>query len=132
MRDLAGHISNLSDPGPAQQVKRRLCEMKVSPRPLGVSLVISGSDNPFRYLLAPLAASIAAGNVTIVATTTDYDRRVISILSPAFTEYLDQDCNFLVPNFEPSQLIIADVDQITIIGTYTPSRFSSWTSLTLS
>jgi acyl-CoA reductase-like NAD-dependent aldehyde dehydrogenase len=109
----------VSDSQPVRQVKSlHLGEVQISSRPVGVNLIISGSDNPFRFLLAPLAASIAAGNVTILAAAASHDSRFISLLSRVWTRYLDQDCVFLVPDFQPSEVKVDEVDLITIYGMF--------------
>lgn len=117
VRELNGHISHLSSLKPNQEpVKSGRGENRVSYLPIGVNLVISESKNRFRSLFLPLAASIAAGNVTVIATIAGNDGDFISLFSHLWNKYLDGDCNFFVPNFRLSELDLKDVDLVSIYG----------------
>lgn len=115
MHELNGHISCLTSLNKKPVVSQR-GETRVSYLPIGVNLIISESENRFRSLLLPLAASIAAGNVTIIATITGNDNGFIDLLSCLWNRYLDQDCNFFVPNFQLSELNPQEVNLISIYG----------------
>ena len=117
MRDLHCHISNVDTSQQKRQVKSsQLGDVEILQQPIGVNLIISGPENPFRFLLAPLAASIASGNVTILAATAGHDQRFVSLLSRVWTKYLDRDCNFFVPTFHTSEVVAKEVDLVIIYG----------------
>jgi acyl-CoA reductase-like NAD-dependent aldehyde dehydrogenase len=116
--DINQHISNVRGASNGSRNKStHLGELQVTDQPAGVSLILTGLDNPIRYMVAPLAASIAAGNVTILATAAGKQDRLISLLLRQWSTYLDRDCIFLVPEFEITELETDSVDIITIFGT---------------
>lgn len=67
--------------------------------------------------MLPLAASIAAGNITVIATIAGDDNEFIDFLSHIWDKYLDRDCNFFVPYFQLAELDPEEVDLISIYGT---------------
>lgn len=66
-------------------------------------------------MLAPLVASIAARNVTIVVAAEGEDDIFLSFLSQVWPKYLDADCNLLVKSFQDCQEI-KDVEMISVYG----------------
>jgi acyl-CoA reductase-like NAD-dependent aldehyde dehydrogenase len=120
VKELDIHISNVGVPQQKRHVESsQVGEAEIFDRPVGVSLIISGAENPFRFMLAPLAASIAAGNVTILAANaaTGPNQQFLSLLSRVWNKYLDRDNNLLVTTFEISDVIADQVDLVTIYGT---------------
>lgn len=117
IHELNSHISYLTSLKFSQKlVKLHRGESKVSYLPTGVNLIVSEPGNRFRSLLLPLAASIAAGNVTIIATIAGSDEEFVDLLSRLWNKYLDQDCNFFVPNLRLSELDPRTVDLVSIFG----------------
>ncbi|KAH7133858.1 hypothetical protein EDB81DRAFT_805214 [Dactylonectria macrodidyma] len=75
-------------------------------------------------MLGSLAASIAAGNVTILATTISSNDPLLSVLSREWAQYLDRDCNFLVPSFDLSEFDQGMVNQVVIYDGF-PQSYQS-------
>lgn len=69
MEDIGALILSLEAPTTPAIGKSHFGTFTTSLRPRGVSLILSTSKNPLRFVLAPLAASIAARNVVILGTT---------------------------------------------------------------
>lgn len=88
-------------------------------RPVGVHVIIGSLVNPFRYVLAPLAASIASRNITIVALEAGKENPLLSLLAREWPKYLGVDCNLLVGSLDVSQAI-GVVDMISIYGKHMP------------
>ncbi|KAM0205493.1 hypothetical protein ACHAQI_009053 [Fusarium lateritium] len=115
--DISQHISLVSQPGSALSTEFSFIgKFDVVYRPVGRNLIIIGNVNPLRWIFGPLAASLAAGNVTIIATTTQ-NKALVSLLSREWHRYLDRDSVFLTTSFETSELDLDDVDRATIYDT---------------
>ncbi|KAJ9617554.1 hypothetical protein H2204_013685 [Knufia peltigerae] len=69
VEDIGALILSLEAPTTPAIGKSHFGTFTTSLRPRGVSLILSTSKNPLRFVLAPLAASIAARNVVILGTT---------------------------------------------------------------
>jgi hypothetical protein len=82
-----------------------------------VSLIHSNSKNLIRHALAPLAASIAANNVVILATAAGHNHALIACLIKEWTRYLSPDSAFLVPGVSPTDIQVNGLDHIVILGT---------------
>ncbi|KAL6704972.1 hypothetical protein ACN47E_007375 [Coniothyrium glycines] len=80
----------------------------------GVSLIILGQKNFLRTACAALAASIAAGNPTVLATRAGSDDRLVSLMLSLLPRYMDSDCIALVPDFDAADLNFANADLVTI------------------
>jgi hypothetical protein len=87
-------------------------------RPQGVTLniVSATSENLIRFSFGPLAASITAGNVVILALSLPKDHSFVSCLESGWRKYLDPDSIFFVPSFEPTEVNPESLDQISIFG----------------
>ena len=91
--------------------------LKTSLQPLGVSLILSTSQNPLRFAFSPLAASIAARNAAILATTRP--DRLFELFQREVSKYMD---TFIVQvtSARPSDVKAEDLDHILIIGAFLP------------
>ncbi|KAJ4247099.1 hypothetical protein NW762_013237 [Fusarium torreyae] len=110
------HISQLDQEGHAESTKvSSLDGLEVTYRPVGRTVILAGNVSPLRWVLGPLAASLAAGNVTIVCLGSP-NERFASLLSREWTRYLDQDSVFLSTSFDLEKLDLDRVDQVSIFG----------------
>lgn len=91
--------------------------------PVGVSLVVSHSANPLRYALAPLAASIAAGNTVILATESECSL-FFRLLSEKIGQYLDTQSVHVILDLNLEDSIFSEVDHIFILGEHKKLRRS--------
>jgi hypothetical protein len=96
-----------------------LRKFSIVEQPCGVSLIVSAAPNVIRYGLAPFAASIAANNVVILATTLSQDNPFISCLQREWHKYLDASSLFLFPGAQPADIRSDKIDHISIFGTST-------------
>lgn len=70
MDDIAGLIEQAeAKPSKLEVGETRFGELSGLSSPCGVSLIVSQSDSALRWAVAPLAASIAARNTVVLATT---------------------------------------------------------------
>jgi hypothetical protein len=67
-------------------------------------------------VIGTLAASIAAGNVTILAMVADRSDPLVTCLSRAWSKYLDQRSIFLSAGFKDGSLGADDASSIFIYG----------------
>ncbi|KAJ6287549.1 hypothetical protein J3E71DRAFT_166099 [Bipolaris maydis] len=81
---------------------------------VGVSMIVSGANNPAHNVIFALAASIAAVNVTVLATTIDSNNAFIALLKSLWRRYLDPDCLFLVTGIRDLTLDMGDIHMMTI------------------
>ncbi|TIC91861.1 Aldehyde dehydrogenase family 3 member B1 [Colletotrichum higginsianum] len=91
-----------------------LGQLEVSRQPVGVSVVVFGPQNPLHWILGPLASSIAARNVTILASRAPRSDPTMALLERELPKYVDQECVLLVPSFDPANLVEGDVDLVAI------------------
>ncbi|KAH8594885.1 hypothetical protein B0O99DRAFT_741565 [Bisporella sp. PMI_857] len=91
----------------------------IQERPRGVCLIISNVQNFIRFGLAPLAASIAANNVTIMATSADHNNAFISLLSQKWGKYLSPNTLFLVPGISAADIKEDAINHIAVIDSST-------------
>ncbi|KAM0244307.1 hypothetical protein ACHAP5_006323 [Fusarium lateritium] len=114
--DISQHISLVSQLGSHSSTEFSFVgKFDVVYRPIGRNLIVSGNVNPLRWMLGPLAASLAAGNVTIIATTTQ-NKALVSLLLREWHRYLDRDSVFLTASFTTSELDLDEIDKVTIYG----------------
>ena len=122
IRDIHAHIADCSQSRKTQlSTSAHQGRLEVENRPSGVNVIICGPANLLRYGLSPLAASIAAGNVTLLATPRSDDLAPISCIQRLWSRFLDVDSLFFLPAFEASTLAFEDVDRIVILGEADPS-----------
>jgi len=115
VRDIHLHIANIENAVAFEHVESsQLGSLRAIQRPCGVNMLISGYTNPIRFALGPLAASLAAGNVTILATTMQHDHAWVSCLRKAWSKFLDPDATFLVSSCRDGDFATAIADRITI------------------
>ncbi|RSL56830.1 hypothetical protein CEP53_006689 [Fusarium sp. AF-6] len=113
--DISQHVASINRPPSNQETNIPLLgKFAISHRPVGVSVIICGAVDPLRWMLGPLAASIAAGNTTALATTATHHDPFIALLSREWANYLDRDCNLFVPSCDYSQLDMELVDKVTL------------------
>ena len=124
VRDIYSHLSRLEK----QMKPTKTCvfpsyigNVSVVEKPLGVCLIVCDSNNLIRYGLAPLVASIAAGNVTILATPAGAPSRAILSLQQAWGAYMDTESIFFFAEFNPSIIEIEKLDCVRIFGQCNPS-----------
>ena len=86
----------------------------VAEKPSGVSLILSNDVNFIRYGLAPLAASIAAGNSVILASS--LKSSIASRLQQEVDNYMDSDAIFFVPGVTAADVEIDRVNHISVFG----------------
>ncbi|RYC80440.1 hypothetical protein BFJ63_vAg16676 [Fusarium oxysporum f. sp. narcissi] len=116
--DISQHISLVSEVGSHSSTEFSFVgKFDVVYRPVGRNLIVSGHVNPVRWILGPLAASLADGNVTIIATTTR-NKAFVSFLSREWHRYLDRDSVFLTTSFAESELDLDEIDKATIYGQF--------------
>lgn len=116
VQDIHSHIAGLSSSRPANIESTHLGRLEVAHRPVGVSLIVCGPHVSLRYLLGPLASSIAAGNVTVLATAAGKDHATVSTLRRAWSTYLDPDSLFLLPSPDLASIDLSLADRIAIFG----------------
>jgi hypothetical protein len=117
--DIAAHIHSVSKrSGGSSYVKLALLgRIEEFRRPVGTCAIVSNGENPLRWVLGPLAASIAAGNVTVLAlSASSGDDCLSALLSREWKKYLDRDCNFFVSPIEPASLSVGMFDAVRIFG----------------
>lgn len=90
--------------------------------PVGVSLIITNSTNPFRFALAPLASSIAACNTVILATESKTSKFFTLLIEKAEL-YLDCQSIHIVQGLDLQDSIVNEVDHICILGEYRPRGY---------
>ncbi|KAI8939735.1 hypothetical protein NX059_003481 [Plenodomus lindquistii] len=118
--DIHQHITALTKTEHVARLERRT----IIRQPVGVSLIYAADGTSMKYMLASLAASLAAGNVTILATGTAASNPLLSLLLDLWPRYLDPDSVFLLPEFSVPQLNAADVDKI-MVHDKSPGLYSS-------
>ncbi|KAH8879509.1 hypothetical protein GQ53DRAFT_854586 [Thozetella sp. PMI_491] len=106
--DLAEHIKTVQS---ANGQKPKSDKVHIASRPLGVSLIIANAENIFRYAVAPLAASIAAGNAVVLATVSK--DTAFELIQRKAIAYLDQFALHLV-SCVGSEIPELDVDHVLI------------------
>ncbi|RTE81526.1 hypothetical protein BHE90_003937 [Fusarium euwallaceae] len=114
--DISQHIASTNGPPSSQETDIPLLgKFVITHRPVGVSVIICGEVDPLRWMLGPLAASITAGNVTVLTTTTTtHHGPFVALLSREWANYLDRDSNLFVSSCDSSQLDIELVDKVTL------------------
>lgn len=113
--EIHGHLSELTLEKRTQP-RRRPGVVEIVSKPVGVCLIISGSSNLWRSAIRPLAASIAAGNVTVVAMPTNVEVQATEIISRVWNQYLDQDCLFLLNSIQLSEVKVVGFDLVKVYG----------------
>ncbi|RSL83086.1 hypothetical protein CEP51_004742 [Fusarium floridanum] len=113
--DISQHAASASKPPASQETDIPLLgKFTITSRPAGVSVIVCGEGDPLRWMLGPLAASIAAGNTTVLATTVTHHDPFIALLSREWVNYLDRDSSLFVSSCDCSQLDVELVDKVTI------------------
>ncbi|RSL41092.1 hypothetical protein CEP54_015923 [Fusarium duplospermum] len=113
--DISQHVASTGKPPASQETEIPLLgKFAITSRPAGVSVIVCGEGDPLRWMLGPLAASIAAGNTTVLATTLTRSDPLIAVLSREWANYLDRDCNLFVHSCDCSQLDMELVDKVTL------------------
>src|SRR5205814_8874619 len=103
IQEVARHISYTSKPSSKVQQSSRSGEFTVSNRPWGISVILSASDNPLRYALAPLASSIAARNTVVLANLNSKNASLFSIIKQAMHKYMDVFSVQIIPKCNMSE-----------------------------
>lgn len=115
VREIQNHITKIK-----QKSENKLCrahdKIVVEERPRGVSLIISNSQNFLRFALAPLAASIAANNVVILATVVGPENALISHLRREWSEYLSSETVFFIPGISTTEIKVDQIDHVAVFG----------------
>jgi hypothetical protein len=114
------HIQNSGNEGGScknSYASKHLGQIEVVSQAAGVSLIVSGRRNSIHNILAALSASIAAGNITVLATIEDTaEDEFLSLLSRLWPRYLNSGCLFFVAGVTDFDLDERDVDLVTIYG----------------
>lgn len=114
LQDIAFHYLNIVEASTSSEPRLpRTASLRSIP--LGVSLILTKSNNPFRYALAPLAASIAAGN-TVVLATSSKSSRFFTLLSEIAGLYLDSHAIHIIQGLALGDPIFNEVDHVYILG----------------
>jgi acyl-CoA reductase-like NAD-dependent aldehyde dehydrogenase len=113
--EIHGHLCELTYEKRTQP-KRRPGVIEIASKPSGVCLIISGVSNLWRSAIRPLAASIAAGNVTVVAMTPNVEGQAAEIISRVWNQYLDQDCLFWLDAIQLSEVKVEGFDLVKVYG----------------
>jgi hypothetical protein len=85
-------------------------------QPHGVTLILSGSSDPLCDAVAPLASSLAAGNVVILGSVGSRNNSLFSILQRELANYLDAFSIHIISDIDLEQIHSADAHQIVIFG----------------
>ncbi|KAE8446423.1 hypothetical protein EG329_012028 [Mollisiaceae sp. DMI_Dod_QoI] len=121
LQDIAWHYVHISK-GSTTSQQRLSGTASLQSLPVGVSLILTNSTNPFRYALAPLASSIAAGNTVILATESK-SCQFFTLLSEKAKLYLDSQSVHFLQELDLQDPIFDEVDQVYIIDKQ-PIRYS--------
>ncbi|KAF5532890.1 proteophosphoglycan ppg4 [Fusarium mexicanum] len=113
--EIAGHISRFDQDGHGTAISLLPPSgLDVAYRPVGRMAIVAGNVNPLRWVLGPLAASLAAGNVTVVCLDS-HNKLFTSLLSREWTRYLDRDSTFLSTSLALPQLDLNKVNKVLIL-----------------
>jgi hypothetical protein len=126
--DIASHIINSEHKLPRQKGEVVWGNTSLEYHPYGVSLILSGSSDPLGDAVAPLASSVAAGNVVILGSIGSSQTSLFSILQRELSNYLDAFSIHIISNIDFERVRVGDVHQIMIFGML-PSCTNSSTQL---
>lgn len=117
VKEIHSHIENEKIPTSKPIIKSlHLGEVRSTLRPCGVNIIIYGQKIQLRVVIGTLAASIAAGNVTVLVMAAGKNNPLAKCLAKFWSKYLDSRCNFLHLGFEDGSLVAGDGDSIFIYG----------------
>jgi hypothetical protein len=117
VKEIHSHITKIKQKSGKRSVRSVNCnELVVEERPRGVSLILSNSQNFLRFALGPLAASIAANNVVILATVAGPENAAISHLKQEWSRYLSSETVFFIPGINIAEVKVDYVDHVAIFG----------------
>src|SRR4051812_24114971 len=116
MQEIARHISYINKLSNKDQRLSQSGKFTISNRPWGISVILSASDNPLRYALAPLASSIAARNTVVLANLNSKNGSLFSIIKQAMHKYMDVFSVQIIPKCIMSEASPIRANHITIFG----------------
>jgi hypothetical protein len=117
VREIQNHITKIKQKSEKKPGRSTKCDkIVVEERPRGVSLIISNSQNFLRFALGPLAASIAANNVVVLATVAGPENALISHFRQEWSKYLTSETVFFVPGISITEIKVDQIDHVAIFG----------------
>lgn len=119
IKDIATHIQNVSSPATPQSNATLLGATRTSLKPVGVSLILTNSSNPLRFAIAPFVASLAAGNVVILALLEKAGSAFSRLLTDKLPHYVDRTAVFVTSQINMDQIQLQSIHHLLIIGKLT-------------